>query len=555
MNHTPKIVLLVLFGIASAAFRPSDAQAEVVSGTVVSISPVTGRLVVKERNGGANRSIEISKSARVSLDGQSVSVNKIKPGFQISAFVSGRSASRLIVRNATEEPLPKKTSSAKPETTKTVPVKPTPADEPKPPARSGSRVASSRPSSRPPGRSTPSSPVDSNNVGTVEWNQFRGPNRDNISRETGLLKNWSDDGPERLWTANGIGEAYSSVVISDGRVVTMGTIGSDEYVIALDLADGSEIWKSRSGPRVTDGTGNGPRGTPSVVDGRVYALGAAGDLVCLDADSGQNVWRKNILQEFGGENIQWKISESVLVDGDRVICTPGGSRATMVALNRDDGSAVWTSRVPGNPKAAYSSPIAVEVGGVKQYVTYTHEGVVGVRARDGAQMWGQRESANGTANCSTPISVGNFIFTASGYDTGGAFFRLQSGGGQTRSEVVYKSREMVNHHGGMVALDGYLYGTNERTLLCLELRTGRVVWQERSVGKGSITLADGHLYVRSEQGPVALVEATPDGYREKGRFDQPDRSGRSAWSHPVVADGKLFLRDMDRLLVYDVRDR
>lgn len=227
----------------------------------------------------------------------------------------------------------------------------------------------------------------------------------------------------------------------------------------------------------------------------------------------------------------------------------------MVALNKMTGRPVWRSQVPSSPQAAYSSAIAIEVGGVRQYVNFTHAGVVGVRASDGTPLWGQRESSNSTANCSAAIFENNSIFTASGYGTGGALFRLASRGGQTASEVAYTTREMKNHHGGMVALDGFLYGCDEGVLTCLELRTGRVAWQSRSVGKGSLTMADGRLYVRSEQGPMALVEASPREYSEQGRFEPPGRSGRPSWAHPVVAEGRLFLRDMNRLMTYDVREQ
>lgn len=170
-------------------------------------------------------------------------------------------------------------------------------------------------------------------------------------------------------------------------------------------------------------------------------------------------------------------------------------------------------------------------------------------------MWGQRESANSTANCSSAVFENNSVFTASGYGTGGALFRLASRSGQTTSELGYSTREMKNHHGGMVVLDGYLYGCDEAILTCLDLKTGKVAWQNRSVGKGSLTMADGRLYVRSENGPVALVEVSSKEYSERGRFNQPQRSGRPSWAHPVVAEGKLFLRDMDRLLTYDVKEK
>ena len=552
-----RIRILCFLAVTACFSAVSDsASAEVVAGTVVSVSPRTNRLVIKLRSKGTNRALRLSSDTRVLIDGKKGFVSRLKPGQSVYAFVSESYVTRLNVKSAvkpTSDPVPKKSTSGStfgsPKTT-SKPEKPSTT-----PPRTASTGTSSRSSAR--SRRFPTKPVETKSDGASsagDWNQFRGPNRDNLSPEKELLASWPDQGPPQAWTTRGIGEGYSAISISNGRVYTMGNIGQEEKVICLDLETGREVWTSTNGSAYREGQGNGPRGTPSIVDGRVYSLGANGDLSCLDAASGQQHWRKNILREFGGSNITWGISESVLVDGDKVICTPGGRQATMVALNRMTGNVIWTAAVPTSPKASYASPIAVDVGGVRQYVNYTHGGVVGVRASDGRVMWGHRESSNGTANCSTPVFYDGSIFTASGYDTGGALFRLQSRNGQTVSQVAYSTREMKNHHGGMVAINGYVYGSSDPGILkCIELRSNRVVWQNRSVGKGAVSYADGHLYVRSEQGPVALVEATPNGYEEKGRFDQPQRSGRPSWSHPVIANGKLFLRDMDNLLAYDIR--
>ncbi len=550
-------ILCLLAFVACVGTLSNTASAEVVAGTVVSVSPRSNRLVIKLRSKETNRSLRLSSDTRVLIDGKKGFVSRLKPGQSVYAFVSESYVTRLNVKStsaATPKPEPKKTTSSSTlGSSKTSSAKPsTPSN---PPPRTASTGTSGRSTAR--SRRFPTKSVESTSGGSSsssEWNQFRGPNRDNLSTERGLLASWPDQGPPQAWTARGIGEGYSAISISNGRVYTMGNIGQEEKVVCLDLETGREVWSSTNGSAYREGQGNGPRGTPSIVDGRVYSLGANGDLSCLDAASGQQHWRKNILREFGGSNITWGISESVLVDGDKVICTPGGRQATMVALNRMTGNVIWTAAVPTSPKAGYASPIAIEVGGVRQYVNYTHGGVVGIRASDGRVMWGHRESSNGTANCSTPVFYDGSIFTASGYDTGGALFRLQSRNGQTVSQVAYSTREMKNHHGGMVAINGYVYGSSDPGILkCIELRSNRVVWQNRSVGKGAVSYADGHLYVRSEQGPVALVEATPDGYEEKGRFDQPQRSGRPSWSHPVIANGKLFLRDMDNLLAYDIR--
>ena len=534
-------VLTLLIAMSSPAF----AWLDVVTGEVVSVSRSTGQVVVQLRGKAEKRSFRVKTSTRLTLDGKKIEIDDIATGQLISAFVDGSSASRVLLRTNPDqpaEPMPSKTETSEPTARRTVASRGNTS-----PGRSTRRRSTSRGASESAGDST------ARIVTSSEWNQFRGPNRDNISPETGLLKQWPDAGPELAWSASGIGEGYSSVSISRGRLFTMGNRDGAEAVTALDLATGREVWSVATGREYREGQGNGPRGTPTIVDDRVYALGGNGDLACLEADDGEIVWKKNILQEFGGRNITWGISESVLIDGDRLICTPGGSNGTMVALDRSSGSTVWVSQVPGKPQAAYSSAIAVDVGGVRQYVNFTSAGVVGVRASDGQAMWGQKESSNGTANCSTPVAFNNQVFTASGYGTGGALFQLQSRGGVTSSQAVFATRDMKNHHGGMVALDGFLYGCDEQILTCVNLRNGQIAWKSRSVGKGSVAYADGHLYVRSEGGPVTLVEANPQAYVEKGRFDQPSRSGRPAWSHPVVADGKLFLRDMNTLLAFDLK--
>ena len=370
------------------------------------------------------------------------------------------------------------------------------------------------------------------------------------------MQEWNADGPALAWTAQGAGEGFASIAVSGGKVFTYGNVGQNEVVSAFDLESGTVVWQSPTSSASRLDAGNGPRGTPTVDGEYVYALGGNGDLTCLETASGKRVWDKNILQEFGGQNITWGISESVLIDGDRLICTPGGTQGTLVALNKRTGALEWRCLVPGGVQAGYSSAIMAEVGGVKQYIQFTSKGVIGVRAETGDFLWGNDASANPTANCSSPLFADNHVFTASGYGKGGAMLRLSARGRQVAAEFGYHTTEMKNHHGGMVLLDGFVYGSNDPgVLVCLDVKTGRVKWQNRSVGKGSLTYADGHLYVRSENGPLALVAADPTKYQEHGRFDQPDRSGSPAWAHPVVAQGKLFLRDQDRVLAFDVKNR
>ncbi len=388
----------------------------------------------------------------------------------------------------------------------------------------------------------------------TDWPQFRGPNRDNISQESGLLASWPADGPPLAWKQSNLGLGYSSVSVAQGKLYTMGNRGEDEFLLALDAATGDHLWAQCTGSAYHDGMGDGPRGTPTVDGNHVYALGGNGDLLCAKTDSGDVVWRMNILQEFGGSNIQWGISESVLIDGDLLVCSPGGKEATMVGLNKHTGKTKWRSKISGSPPAAYSSAISVNVGNVHQYVNFVHTAVVGVNASDGRPLWSNKKSANGTANCSSPLFANSAVFSASGYGTGGALVKLESSKDNIKPTFVYHTNKMKNHHGGMVVLGGYIYGFDEDVLTCLDWEQGKVQWQDRSVGKGALTVADGHLYLRSENGPLALAKVFPGKYQEAGRFNQPDRSNKPSWAHPVVANGKLFLRDMDTLLVYNVKE-
>jgi outer membrane protein assembly factor BamB len=386
-----------------------------------------------------------------------------------------------------------------------------------------------------------------------EWPQWRGPDRTGVSQETGLAKSWPGEGPALLWKSDGRGEGYGTVSVTGDRIYGMGNRGEEEVVWALDAGSGKELWSTPVAPARSVPRGDGPRSTPTVDGERLYVLGVNGDLACLDLE-GKVLWRQSLVREFGGQVPRWGYSESPLVDGEKVIATPGGREAALVAFNRQTGEVVWRSRVPGGDTAHYSSAIVAEVDGQRQYVQFLSGGVVGVAAADGKFLWRYDAPANRTANCSTPIFRDNHVFAASGYNTGGGLAKLTPGPDGVAAEQVYFTRQMRNHHGGMVLVGDYLYGFDESNLTCLEFNTGNVRWFNRSVGKGSVVYADGFLYVRSERGPVALLEATPAGYVEKGRFDQPERSTLPSWPYPVVAGGRLYLRDQDLLLCYDVRD-
>ena len=385
-----------------------------------------------------------------------------------------------------------------------------------------------------------------------DWNQFRGPDRDNICREQGLSDSWPDGGPELLQTITGLGESYGSVSFAGSLMYVMGNVDGGEHLIAMDRTSGQVVWKTRNGDEYRENMGNGPRSTPTVVDGRVYSLGGNGDLSCVNAQTGDVVWRGNILKEFGGGNITWGISESVLVDDGKVICSPGGSDATVVALDAKTGRVVWKSKVPEQPAASYASPVVMTVGRIRQYVIFTSKGICGVRASDGEPLWGQNASSNGTANCATPLVFENFVFSSSDYGTGAELVELKVTGRTIQPRQVYFTKDMKNHHGGMILKDGFIYGSNADMLSCVEMKTGKPVWRERGM-KGSVVYADGKIVFRNEQGPVVLLAADSTAYKQLGRFDQPDRSNRPAWAHPVIADGKLYLRDQEKMLIYNLK--
>lgn len=385
------------------------------------------------------------------------------------------------------------------------------------------------------------------------WPQFRGPQRDLCSSETGLLKQWPVDGPPLVWKATGLGQGFSSVSVVDGMILTQGHFDGNEAVIALKESTGDLIWNQIVGPaRLVEVPGS--RSTPTVDGEHVYVQTVQGDLACLEKASGKIVWRRQLKKDFGGRSPGYGYSESPLVDRDRVICTPGGEHAALVALDKGTGETLWKAAVPEQDIAAYSSVIAIEVGGVRQYVQLMQKGVVGIRASDGVFLWREDSAANGSANCTTPVFHEGLIFGASAYANGGALVRLVPQRDRCSAELVYHTKHMKSLHGGFVILDGHIYGCDASILTCLNWSTGDVVWKDRSVGRGSVVYADGHLILRSETGPLALVEVTSAGYQEKGRFEQPDRSDQFSWAYPVIAGGRLYLRDQDLLLCYDVRD-
>ena len=380
------------------------------------------------------------------------------------------------------------------------------------------------------------------------WPQWRGSNRDGISKETGLLKQWPADGPALAWKATGAGGGYSSFAIANGRLFTMGLKGDREYVIAFDVATGKQIWATPHGGAFRNDRGDGPRGTPTVDGDHVYSLGGNGDLSSLEARTGRLVWTMNVLQKFGGSNITWGISESPLVIGEKILVNAGGPGASIVALNKKDGSLIWKSQ---SDRAGYSSAIPVQVGNTTQVVFFTHTRGLALDLKDGKLLWEYPRAANNVANAATPIARGNRVFISSDYGNGGGLVEIKADG---KAQEVYFTKDMRNHHSSSILIGDHLYGFSGGILTAMRFDTGEVAWKDRSVGKGSLAFADGNLYALSENGVVGLIEASPTGYREKGRFRIPQDS-LPTWAHPVVVGGRLYLRDQDTIYAYDVREK
>ena len=381
-----------------------------------------------------------------------------------------------------------------------------------------------------------------------DWPQWRGPRRDGVSKEAGLLKNWPANGPRLAWRISGTGEGYSSFAVAGGRLFTLGARQNTEYVFAFDAASGKKLWEVANGRRFNNDRGDGPRSTPTIEGDRVYVFGSSGDLTVLDAASGKVFWTQNLLQKYGGSNINWGLSESPLVLSDRIIVTPGGRGASIVALRKTDGSLIWKSQ---SDEPGYSSALLHPIGTIQQAVIFTAERALGVDVNDGRVLWSYNRVANRTANIATPIARGNHVFLSSDYGTGAGLLALTPSGNGIKASEVYFTNEMRNHHASSVLVGDYLYGFSSSILTAMHFETGKVAWRDRSVGKGSLVFADDRLYLFSENGIVGLAEANPQKYVEQGRFQL--RTGNlPTWSHPVVSGGKLFIRDQDTLYAYDV---
>jgi outer membrane protein assembly factor BamB len=389
-----------------------------------------------------------------------------------------------------------------------------------------------------------------------DWPQWRGPQRNGVSPETGLLKDWPAGGPRLIWKATGVGLGYAGVASVGNRLYTAGDRTDTSFVLALNLADGKQIWAAKLGKPGAPGWGGfaGPRATPTIDGERLYTVDQWGEMVCLSTSDGKELWRKDFTRDFGASRPEWGFSESPLVDGENVVVTPGGPKGAIVALKKASGAVVWQTADFTDP-AHYSSVNVATLAGVRQYIQLTAESIVGVSPTDGKVLWKAKRKGE-TAVVPDPVVWNDMVYVTSGYGVGCNLFKVTNTDGRLTAEQVYANKNVANHHGGVVRVGEYLYGHSDKAWVCQDFKTGELKWEEKKkLGKGSILGADGMLYLRQEdKGTVVLIKASPEGFKEHGRFEQPERSQMKSWPHPVIAHGRLYLRDQDVLLCYDLKN-
>jgi len=396
----------------------------------------------------------------------------------------------------------------------------------------------------------------SNFVNAEDWTQWRGTHRDGKSSEKGLLATWPDGGPKLQWQAKNLGSGYSTPSVVGDQLYVLSNQGNEkEEVLAISISDGHKIWSTAIGKV---GANQGPqypgaRATPTVNGDFVYALGSDGDLVCLDTKSGQKKWAKNLRSDFSGVPGMWAYSESPLIDDDVLICSPGGNASTVVALQKSTGATVWKSPIAEGDAASYASPIVAEIEGVKQYILYLGKGVVGLKADTGELLWRFSKTSDAQANIATPIVKDNLVYSAASRVGGGL---AQVTGTKGDPKEVYFAKSLPAGMGGSVLIDGYLFGSIGSTIACVDFLTGAIKWQDRGIGAASVCFADGRLYLHGESNELTMIAATPDGYKSLGKCTPPNSSDRGkskAWTHPVISNGRLYIRDQGDIWCYDVR--
>ena len=391
--------------------------------------------------------------------------------------------------------------------------------------------------------------------GDSDWAQFQGPNRDNKSFETGLLSQWPASGPRLLWTQQGLGEGYSSIAFSDGLLYTVGNAGNDTVIVALDTT-GKIRWRIKNGPAYRR-SHPGTRSTPTVSEGLLYHENADGDIICAKAKTGKNVWSVNILERFKGRNIRWGLSESLLIDEGKVICSPGGENVGVAALDAKTGDTVWVC-TGISEKPGYCSPIVFEYEDLRQIVTLMAESIVGINADSGKLLWKFRNPAKFDENITSPCYHKGHIFTST-RTSGSRLLRIRVEGNNATVEQVWTEQEFQNHHGGIIFLDGCFCGScmtsRSASWKCISCKTGQLTYSGSGIGRASLCCADGMLYLLNHYRKVALVKANPEEFDLIDSFEIPEQGRGPTWAHPVVAGGRLYIRHGDFLYCYDIKEK
>jgi outer membrane protein assembly factor BamB len=380
-----------------------------------------------------------------------------------------------------------------------------------------------------------------------DWPRYRGPKGDGVSHETGLLKTWPAGGPRVLWRAK-LGTGYSGMAVMNGRLFTLFGSGGKELAVAFDAATGKELWRAQLGPDRQDGMGGGPRATPTVDGELVYVIGAEAKLAALEAATGKVRWRADLVAQQGARVPQWGVSTSPVVEGGLLLVNAGGDGGrSLLGLDKLTGKVVWAaeSDVPG-----YSTPLVLDLAGTRQAIFFAGTSLISVSPQTGKRFWSVPWETSYDVNAAMPVFIPpDRVFISSGYDTGGQLLRVVAKGGQPAAEPVWRNKVMNNHFNSSVYVAGHLYGFDDSTLKCIEPVTGAERWKQRGFGKGSLLVADGHLWVLSDRGELALVELGPGGYREKARAQVLE--GKT-WTVPTLAGKRLYVRSESELVALDV---
>ena len=381
---------------------------------------------------------------------------------------------------------------------------------------------------------------------TAVWSQWRGPNRDGVSAEIGFATNWSENPPRELWRRS-LGHGFSAIVVAQGNLYTQFAVGDDSFLAALSAKDGTELWRVRLGDNFRDSYGNGPRATPTLDDGVLYALSSNGDLAAVRAADGEVVWKVDTQKTYKARPPRWGLSGSPLIEGDLVVVNTGGEGHSVLALEKKSGKLRWSVR---DDKAGYSAPMAITSAGMRQILVFLNDKMVSLSPDDGTTYWEFGWKTDWGVNATTPIQLdGDRLFLSTGYDRGAVMLRLRKEGDGVVAEQLWRSREMRNKFSSSVLYGGMLYGFDEATLKCLDPEAGTTVWKQRGLGHGSLIAADGKLIMLSDRGKLVLAEATADGYKELGSIQAFETK---TWTAPTLAGGRLYLRDEKEVVAFDV---